>query len=85
MQYLSSKKFDKQFAKLPPKIQEQFYEKLTLFRENPFNPLLNNHSVHHPYDGCQSINISGDVRALFEIKNNSAFFIRVGSHSELYK
>ena len=85
MQYLSSKKLDNQFVKLPKKIQEQFHEKLTLFKMDPFNPLLNNHCVHHPYEGCQSINITGDMRALFEISNNRALFIRVGSHSELYK
>ena len=79
-----SRSFKKDYKKLALKLRNQFRERLALFRENPFNPLLNNHSVHHPYDGCQSINISGDVRALFEIKNNNALFIRVGSHSELY-
>jgi mRNA-degrading endonuclease YafQ of YafQ-DinJ toxin-antitoxin module len=85
MKIIFHRKFAKQFKKLPQKTREQFYERLTIFEIDPFNPVLNNHCVHHPYEGCQSINIGGDVRALFEINNDSALFIRVGSHSELYK
>lgn len=80
-----SHSFKKDYKKLSLKLRNQLRERLLLFRENQFNPLLNNHSVHHPYDGCQSINISGDVRALFEINKDSALFIRIGTHSELYK
>lgn len=85
MQYISSKKFDKQFAKLPNKIKELFYEKIIIFQTNPFHPVLNNHSVHYPYDGCRSINITNDIRSLYEPVDNIALFIRIGSHSELYK
>ncbi|MBI2631297.1 type II toxin-antitoxin system mRNA interferase toxin, RelE/StbE family [Candidatus Nomurabacteria bacterium] len=80
-----SRSFKKDYKKLNSKLRKQCDERLILFRENQFNPLLNNHSVHHPYEGCQSINISGDVRALFEINNDGILFIRIGSHSELYK
>lgn len=80
-----SRSFKKDYKKLAFKLRNQFRERLILFRENQFNPLLNNHFVHYPYEGCQSINVSGDVRALFEINNDGALFIRIGSHSELYK
>jgi addiction module RelE/StbE family toxin len=85
MQYLSSKKFDKQFVKLSKKTKEQFYEKMILFQINSFNLLLNNHAVHYPFEGCRSINITGDLRALYEVIGDTALFIRIGSHSELYK
>jgi addiction module RelE/StbE family toxin len=80
-----SRSFKKDYKKLSFKLRNQLRERLLLFQENQFNPLLNNHCVHHPYEGCQSINISGDMRALFEINNNTALFLRVGTHSELYK
>lgn len=85
MKIFFHRKFTKQFEKLSRKIQEQFYERLSIFEIDPFNPLLNNHCVHHPYEGCQSINISGDIRALFEINKDNVLFIRIGTHSELYK
>lgn len=80
-----SHSFKKDYKKLTVKLHNQIRERILLFQQNQFNPLLNNHSVHYPYEGCQSINISGDVRALYEISNDTAFFIRVGSHSQLYK
>lgn len=81
--YLRS--FKKDYKKLTLKLHNQFRERVQLFQENQFNPLLNNHCVHHPYEGCQSINITGDIRALYEINKNSVFFVRIGSHNELYK
>lgn len=85
MQVDYSRSFKKDYKKLNLKLRNQLRERVTLFKENQFAPLLNNHSVHHPYEGCQSINVSGDVRALYEIINDTALFVRVGSHSELYK
>ncbi|MFZ1019677.1 MAG: type II toxin-antitoxin system mRNA interferase toxin, RelE/StbE family [Minisyncoccia bacterium] len=81
-----SHSFKKDYKKLTSKLRSKFDERLILFQEHQFSPLLNNHYIHYPYDGCRSINISGDIRALYEIINDSeVFFIHIGSHSELYK
>mgnify|MGYP001596140253 CR=1 FL=1 len=81
-----SNSFRKKYKKLPVKVQDKFNAKLILFLEDPFNPLLNNHSVHYPYDGCRSINITGDLRAIYELKEKGlAHFLTIGSHNELYK
>ncbi len=80
------KKFTKRLKKFPKRIQEQFYVKLEIFEVNQFAQILNNHAVHYPYEGCQSINITGDIRALYEtIDEQSVVFVYIGSHSELYK
>ena len=80
-----SNSFRKDFKKLSIKVRDKFLSRLKLFQYDPFSPLLNNHSIHYPYDGCRSINITGDVRALYELKDNMAHFIHISSHSELYK
>ncbi len=85
MKYFSSKKFDKQFTKLPEKIKNQYIERIQIFVQDPNDIILNNHSVHYLYEGCRSINISGDVRALYEMVDDTALFVRIGTHSELYK
>jgi mRNA-degrading endonuclease YafQ of YafQ-DinJ toxin-antitoxin module len=79
------KKFSKRFKKIPKKFQEQFYEKLKIFQDNPFAEILNNHAVHYPYENCRSINITGNLRALYETGQDRVIFIYIGSHSELYK
>ena len=79
------KNFKKQFSKLPPKVQRQFFERVELFLKDKFNPILNNHSVESAYPGWRSINITGDYRALYESRaENFLVFMKIGTHSELY-
>ncbi|PIP31366.1 hypothetical protein COX24_04015 [bacterium (Candidatus Gribaldobacteria) CG23_combo_of_CG06-09_8_20_14_all_37_87_8] len=47
--------------------------------------MLNNHPLRGNYVDYRSINITGDLRAVFKLINeNEAIFVRVGTHSELY-
>lgn len=78
------KNFTKKFKKLPKKFQNQFYERLIIFETNKFAEILNNHGVHYPYSGCRSINITGDIRALYEKTGDIITFIQIGTHAELY-
>lgn len=80
------KKFYKTFDKLPVKMQEKFYERLRIFSQNPFNVVLNNHALTGEYRGYRSIDITGDLRAIFElIDKDTSLFIMVDTHSNLYK
>jgi mRNA-degrading endonuclease YafQ of YafQ-DinJ toxin-antitoxin module len=76
--------FLKRFRKLPLKIQEKFGERLELFLKNPTEPSLNNHSVEKRFPECRSINVTGDYRAIFKLQKDTAIFITIGTHSELY-
>ncbi len=79
------KHFLKKFKKSPPKLREQFRERLDLFLENKFDPILENHSVERAYPGCRSINITGDYRALFQEEGDVVVFVAIGTHPELYR
>ena len=76
--------FQRDFKKLTPKIKEKFYERQEVFMAENFNPVLNNHALKGAYKSCRSINITGDYRAIFTRRDNSYFFIRIGTHDELY-
>jgi addiction module RelE/StbE family toxin len=79
------KKFLKDFDKLPSKLQQKFYERLRIFSQDPFQPLLNNHSVDAAYPDFRSINVTGDYRALYQnISEDHVQFMRIGTYSELY-
>ena len=80
-----SRHFVKMLEKCPKKIQMVFKEKLTLFLENELAPPLNNHPLFGGYEGCRSINITGDWRAVFKKDNGIAYFVALGTHSQLYK
>lgn len=78
------KNFRKKLDKTPLKIQERFYQRLDLFLQDKFDRVLNNHSVDKAFPNCNSINVSGDYRAIFEDQGETAIFITIGTHSELY-
>ncbi len=86
MQYFLSKNFKKSFLRMSKKIQYKTSEQLNLFTKNHLDKQLNNHGLSGVYTGYRSININGDIRAIYEITNDGfALFVDLGSHSKLYK
>ncbi|MBI2097947.1 MAG: type II toxin-antitoxin system RelE/ParE family toxin [Candidatus Vogelbacteria bacterium] len=77
------RKFLKNFKKLTKKIRVRFVERKNLFINEPFHPLLNNHSVDRVFPGCRSINVTGDYRAIFRQENDRVVFLLIGTHGEL--
>lgn len=81
---LYHKEFLKRFRKQSLKIKEKFKEKLSLFVLDEFDPTLNNHPLRGKYEGYRSINVTGDIRAVFKRTIHEAIFISIDSHSNLY-
>ncbi len=78
--------FRKKFKKFPQGMQKKFIERQDIFLRDPFNSVLNNHELHGKYQGLRSIDITGDLRALYKpVSDNLAFFVIIGTHSELYE
>ncbi|MFH1192370.1 MAG: type II toxin-antitoxin system mRNA interferase toxin, RelE/StbE family [bacterium] len=79
------KNFEKQYKKLSSKTQEQIKNKLELFCNEPFNPILNNHPLKGKFLDYRSINISGDLRAIYKYNGSEeCIFAAIGGHSKLY-
>lgn len=77
--------FDKQYAKLNLKVKISFKRRVTLFKANPFDVSLRNHALKGKYLGCRSIDITGDVRALYTTQGDTIIiFGFIGTHSQLY-
>ncbi len=79
------RQFEKQFKKLPIKIQNQFRERLMLLIDNPEHPLLHVHKLSGEKIPCESMNVNADYRALFIRSKVQITFYEIGTHSELYK
>jgi addiction module RelE/StbE family toxin len=79
-----SKQFLRQYTKLPPKIRQKTDERIMLWQSNPLNSQLRNHQLKGKYKQYRSIDITGDVRALYLQNENEAIFDAVGTHSQLY-
>ena len=86
MKVLFHRSFEKKYKQIPVKIRNQFNERLFIFISEPFNKQLNNHGLRGKYKGCRSINITGDLRAIFEVLDeDSVRFIDIDTHGNLYK
>ena len=80
------KNFKKQYLKLNKKQQVKIQEKLELFIKDPFSSILKNHPLKGKYLDYRSINIAGDLRAIYKyIDSEEYVFVILGNHSNLYK
>ncbi len=79
-----SKEFLKDISRLSEKQANQLEERLELFTKNPVDPILNNHKLKGRLKYYRSINITGDVRAVFRAEGADTKFVRLATHSELY-
>lgn len=77
--------FDKSYKKQTDEVKRAFKERRNLLFIDNGHPLLNNHPLQGKWHGCWSINVTGDVRAIYEVEGFIAIFLDIGSHSQLYR
>jgi addiction module RelE/StbE family toxin len=85
MEIFRHRQFVRQIKKLPRPLRAQVLERLQLHAREPAHPLLNDHKLHHPYDGYSSIKITGDYRLVYKKLAPHVYFLRaVGTHHQLF-
>ncbi|MEK7118570.1 MAG: type II toxin-antitoxin system mRNA interferase toxin, RelE/StbE family [Patescibacteria group bacterium] len=84
MKHEFHRRFLKELAKLSLKHEERFYERLALFLNAPDHPLLHRHPLHGKYAGYWSIDVTGDLRAVYRIQGYACVFTHIGTHHQLF-
>ena len=80
------KSFRKQAENLKPAQKKRLKGALRVFRVDPHHPDLYNHPLMGKWQGHRSISFGGDWRAHYRvIDKDTAFFVAVGTHSQLYR
>lgn len=79
-----SKSFLKQAKLLSTTTRQRLLQRIELFSVNPLDPMLRNHQLKGKYKEYRSIDITGDIRALYLQNDTEAIFDAVGTHSQLY-
>ncbi|OGL87493.1 hypothetical protein A3I40_02325 [Candidatus Uhrbacteria bacterium RIFCSPLOWO2_02_FULL_48_12] len=86
MNIVLHKDFIKAYKKLRSAQREKFKERRNLFLENPFHPILHNHSLQGRFYGYRSINVAGDLRVIYKmISEDTCLFVTIDTHSNLYQ
>lgn len=88
MRILYHKNFLKNFKKRISrniKLLKKTRERIQLFKEDPTNPLLNDHQLIGDMNRLRSFSITGDVRLIYYINEESEFiFMDIGTHNQVY-
>jgi len=85
MELQFTRTFKKQFKKIPASVQVSFTKRLELFVEDSTSPVLRVHPLQGKYAGYWSMNVTGDVRALYRKDGERVIvFALIGTHSSLY-
>lgn len=86
MHIVFSKRFKKRHGRLSLELQDKFRNRLSMLLKSNSRGILNVHFLHGKYAGYQSLNVTGDIRAIFRINRDEGyiFLLDIGTHSELY-
>lgn len=80
-----SSKFKNQYAKLSEKLPAQFDSRLALFLIDSSYPQLRVHPLTGKYAGYCSLNVNGDLRALYLGQGDVIIiFNLIDTHNQLY-
>lgn len=70
------------------RIRKSFKIAIGLFSKDPDYLGLNNHSLSKEWEGFRSIDVTSDLRAVYqeisEADGTFAYFVDLGTHDELY-
>jgi len=86
MRAIFHRPFKKQWQKLKTAEQERFLQRLGIYLKNPHSPLLHDHLLTGKWKNYRSINVGGDLRAIYKVIEKGLIqFVAIGTHDQLYK
>ena len=65
-------------------VHARFDQRLLEFVSNPNDPKLSDHSLKGRLGGYRSFSITGDIRVVYYVHNNTAYFVDIGTHNQVY-
>ncbi len=87
MRIYFNKDFKKAYKKriLPHKnLVKRFDERYNLFEQNPSVTILKDHALAGKLQGYRSFSITGDIRVVYYIFKDTAYFTDIGTHNQVY-
>lgn len=66
-------------------LESRFWERVTLFQNDPFAPQLRTHKLSGQLKDLWSFTVEYDARVIFSfVEEGKALFVDIGSHDEVY-
>ena len=67
-----------------PNIQKKFDERTRLFADNHKMATLKDHALGRKLLGYRAFSITGDVRVVYYVREEIAYFVDIGTHNQVY-
>ncbi len=81
-----SSRFERSFKKLPNEIKANFFEKLEIFKNNPFEKSLKTHKLNGNLREYYAFYLKNGYRVLVDFKtSNNILLVNIGSHDDYKK
>ncbi len=81
----SFKRTYKKKIKNDDELKKKFWNAITTFSKDPFNPMLRTHKLTGKLEGSWAFSCSYDCRVIFRFLNeDNVLLIDIGSHKEVY-
>lgn len=84
MYVLYHPQFQRDFDRLPKRVQDSAIRAEKLFRNNPRHPSLKTHKLHGKMRGLLSFSVTREYRIVFELSDDRVVFLIIGKH-EIYR
>lgn len=65
-------------------LANRFEERYDLFEKNPDNPVLKDHALGGKLQNHRAFSITGDIRVVYYIFEDTIYFIDIGTHNQVY-
>lgn len=65
-------------------IHNRFDERVRKFAENPQDVILSDHALTGKLSGNRAFSVSGDIRVVYYVHENTAYLIDIGTHNQVY-
>lgn len=67
-----------------PSLVDQFQKRTKLFVNDRQNPVLKDHALKGKMTKMRVFSITGDIRIVYTIFNNTIYFFDIGTHNQVY-
>lgn len=83
--------FTKSFKKVYSKrirqnknLEKRFDQRYDLFFDDPSDEVLKDHALSGRLQGYRAFSITGDIRVVYYIYDETAYFVDIGTHNQVY-
>ncbi len=66
-------------------LENRFEHRYDLFIKDQSHGVLKDHQLTGKLQGFRSFSITGDIRVIYYINDDTAYFVDIGTHNQVYR